>query len=125
MSFASTWEMKVFDYCKENGIDVDYQPAVSILYEYNGKQHTYHPDFRIGGKLYEVKGDHFFRINENTGKEEMYCPYKHSKLTQEQYNHLCGVFEAKHQCMLANAVTILRSKEIHNLKEVFKHVCTQ
>ena len=28
-----------------------------VQYEYDGKVHTYHPDFLINGKVYEVKGD--------------------------------------------------------------------
>ena len=34
------------------------------------------------------------------------------------------VYEAKHQCMKDNGVVILRSNELHNLKEVFNHVST-
>ena len=124
MSFASTWEMKVFDYCKENDLTMDYQPAVSIPYEYGGKKHTYHPDFFIEGKYYEVKGDQFFKVNES-GKEVMTCPFRNPSWSDEQYEHICGCFEAKHQCMLKNNVTILRRKDINNLQEVFKDACTQ
>lgn len=95
MSFASSWEMKVFDYCKETNINVDYQPAISISYEYNGKRHTYHPDFLIDGRYYEVKGDHFFKVDE-TGKEVMICPYRYSTWSDEQYKQVCEQFEAKH-----------------------------
>lgn len=36
----------------------------------------YYPDFNINGKFVEVKGDHFFKINEGNGKEEMFLPWK-------------------------------------------------
>ena len=87
------------------------------VYEYqvDGKTFTYHPDFLINGKLFEVKGDQFFRINESTGKEEMFCPYGRKKLGEERWNWLCKKFEAKHQCMIKNNVLILRDKDIHNL----------
>lgn len=93
---------------------------LNILQEYHlsmnmiGKIWTYHPDFLINGKIYEVKGDQFFRINES-GDEEMFCPYRNPNLDDEQYNWICGKFEAKHQCMLKNNVIILRDTHISNL----------
>ena len=35
--------------------------------------------------------------------------------TDEFYNWKCGLYEAKHQCMLANNVIILREQDIKNL----------
>lgn len=74
MSFDSSWEFKVYDYAKEHGLDVEYQPSVSFNYECDGVRHTYHPDFLIDGKLYEVKGNHFF---DESGK--MVNPFGHDK----------------------------------------------
>ena len=124
IKFDSKWEVIVYEYCKDNGIDVEYSPRIKYEYQYAGKTHSYHPDFRIDGKLYEIKGNHFFRINESTGQEEMYCPYRNPDWSDDKYNLMCGIYEAKHQCMIANGVAILRNKELHNLGEVFKHVCT-
>ena len=120
MTFDSKWEVKVYEFCKDNGFDVEYSPSISFEYEYNGQKNTYHPDFLINGKIYEVKGDHFFRINES-GNEEMFCPYGRKKLGEEKWKWLCGKFEAKHQCMIVNKVTILRNKHIKNLNEVFNN----
>ena len=72
--------------------------------------------FLVNGKIYEVKGDQFFRINESTGKEEMYLPWK-GNLSDEEYEYKCGLYEAKHQCMIKNDVIILREYELLNLKE--------
>ena len=41
----------------ENNIGFEYQPSISFEYEYDGKVHTYHPDFKVGDKIFEVKGD--------------------------------------------------------------------
>ena len=105
-TFDSTWEVKIYQYCKENNISCEYQPNIIFEYEYEGKKHYYHPDFLINGKIYEVKGDQFFDEN---GK--MINPYdKESDL-----------FEAKHQCMLQNNVIILRGEDIKNLNiNIFK-----
>ena len=105
-TFDSTWEVKIYQYCKENDISCEYQPNIIFEYEYEGKKHYYHPDFLINGKIYEVKGDQFFDEN---GK--MINPYdKESDL-----------FEAKHQCMLQNNVIILRGEDIKNLNiNIFK-----
>jgi hypothetical protein len=49
-----------------------------------------------------VKGDHFF---DKDGK--MRCPYRNKVWTDEEYADKCALYEAKHQCMLANNVQIL------------------
>ena len=124
IKFDSKWEVIVYEYCKDNGIDVEYSPKVKYEYQYAGETHIYHPDFLINGKIYEVKGDNFFRINETTGKEEMFCPYRDEDWSDEKYDWMCGIYEAKHQCMISHGVIILRGKSVHNLKEVFKHGST-
>lgn len=117
--FDSNWEVIVYDYCKYHHFDFKYQPNTLFEYSYNGKFHTYHPDFMVNGLLYEVKGDQFFRINESTGKEEMYCPWRRKEWSDEKYNDECGKLEAKHQCMVKNKITIIRHEELHNLDCVF------
>lgn len=67
VSFDSRWELKVYEFLFEHGIEFQYQPEITFQYEYMGKNWIYHPDFYVNGKVYEVKGDHFFRINEETG----------------------------------------------------------
>lgn len=119
LTFDSTWEVKVYEFCRDNNIHVEYSPEISYPYEYDGRIWTYHPDFLINGKVYEVKGDQFFRINESTGKEEMVCPYRETNWSDEYYKWKCKLYEAKHQCMLSNNVTILRKRELNNLRMVF------
>ena len=113
--FDSSWEFKVYDFLKENNINFEYQ-IEPIQYEYDGKTYYYVPDFLINGRIYEVKGDMFFRINESSGKEEMFCPWRKSEWSDEHYQWMCGKYEAKHQCMLNHGVIILREREIMNLK---------
>ena len=114
MTFGSSWEFKVYDFLKEHWIEFEYQPSISFEYEYDGKIHTYHPDFMVGDKIFEVKGDQFFRINESTGQEEMYLPWK-GDLTDEEYTYKCSLYEAKHRCMIKNNIIILRETAINNL----------
>ena len=63
----------------------EYQPNVMLEYEFDGKLHMFHPDFLVNGRLYEVKGDQFFRMNESTGQEEMFNPYRNPEWTDERY----------------------------------------
>lgn len=114
MTFGSSWEFLVYDFLTEHNIKFEYQ-IKPIDYEYDGKTHKYFPDFLVNGRIYEVKGDNFFRINEETGKEEMYCTWRNPEWTDDYYEWRCGLEEAKHQCMLANGVTILRHSQIKNL----------
>jgi len=117
MTFDRSWEFKVYDFLTEHNIQFEYHPKISIPYKCEDTQHYYHPDFLVNGRLYEVKGDNFFRINEETGKEEMYLTWK-GNLSDEEYEWKCKLYEAKHQCMIANNVIILRKKEINNLNMV-------
>ena len=117
MTFGSSWEFKVYDFLTENHIEFEYQPTISFEYEYDGRTWIYHPDFKVGDKIYEVKGDMFFRTNETSGKVEMFCPYGRKKLGEEKWRWLCGKFEAKHQCMIKNNVRILLYSDIKELNE--------
>ena len=119
ITFATSWEFKVYDFLREHNIPFGYQ-VKSIPYKYDNKTHYYHPDFLINGRLYEVKGDNFFRINKETGKEEMYLTWR-GNLSDEEYEWRCGLEEAKHQCMLANNVIILRKDDINHLNVTTFH----
>lgn len=102
--FDSSWEVKVYKYCKENNIPCEYQPNITLEYFYDNEIHQYHPDFLINGKLYEVKGEQFFE------GDKMICPYNRNE-------YLDNLSEAKHQCMIKNDVIILRKDDIKKLKE--------
>ena len=112
--FDSSWEVLVYDFLKTNNIQFEYSPSISISYEYDGREFTYHPDFLVDGTIYEVKGDQFFRIDES-GREVMYNPYRKPEWSDGRYAWECGKFEAKHQCMLRNNVIILRESDVRNL----------
>lgn len=103
ITFDSKWEIKVYDFLTTNRIDFEYQPNVVFMYEFNDRTWTYHPDFRVGNNVYEIKGDHFFRINES-GHEVMINPYKGKGWSDEKYKQSCDKAECKHQCMLRNNV---------------------
>lgn len=115
MVFDSKLEINLYVYCIQNNINVEYHPNIEISYKYDDQYYIYEPDFKINDKLIEVKGDMFFRINESTGMEEMYCPWGRKKLGEEKWKWLCGKFEAKYQCMLSNNVMILRQ---HDIKDI-------
>ena len=119
MYFDSKWEVNVYAYCREHALSVQYHPNIKFKYSYGEKIHYYFPDFIIEGKLYEVKGDHFFRINESTGQEEMFCPYRDKDWSDEKYEWMCGLYEAKHQCMIRNGIEIIRKIDIDNLNGYF------
>lgn len=116
--FDSSWEVKVYDFLKSTNIPFEYSPSISLPYEYCGKQHTYHPDFLVNGRIYEVKGDHFFKVDES-GKEVMINPYRDPEWNDERYAYECGRYEAKHQCMIANGVVIIREEQVNNLEDIF------
>lgn len=87
--FDSSWELAVWIWAKDNGKEIERCPVV-LKYEFENNSHSYFPDFRLDGKLIEIKGNQFFDEN---GK--MINPYNHSQ---------DDLFEAKHQCGLQNEV---------------------
>lgn len=67
-------------------------------YFFKNKKHFYFPDFEIDNQFFEIKGNHFLNEETNT-----WCnPFDHSQN---------GLYEAKHQCALANNVQIIYSKD--------------
>lgn len=116
LQFDSKPEIKIFLFCKvKNNMDIEYQPNITFNYIVDDNVFIYMPDFKINGKLYEFKGEQFFRINESTGKEEMYMPWRSKNISDEEYIFNCRREESKHQCMLKNNVIILRDKDIKNI----------
>lgn len=104
LKFDSKWELAYYRYCKANNFQIERQPLI-LEFTYNNKVKKYKPDFRINGQLVEIKGDHFF---ENHNKKlKMICPYDRSK---------DDLYEAKHQCMLANNVKILTYADLKEMK---------
>lgn len=102
VKFDSFWELVFYLFHKSNGSKIE-RSLKKFEYVYNGKTHYYFPDFEVDGKLYEIKGDHFFDEN---GK--MINPYDRSQ---------DGFFEAKYQCGLRNGVVFIRQKEIDEMSQ--------
>lgn len=94
--FDSFPELAFYIYCIDYNLNIKHIP-VKIKYYFNNEIHYYFPDFELDGQLVEIKGDHFFNKDGT-----MQCPFDH---TQD------ALFEAKHQCMLANNIKIYRSKD--------------
>ena len=59
LTFDSSWELLVYNYCKRNNLAVERN--IPIEYNYNNKKHTTFIDFRIDGYLFEVKGEHLLK----------------------------------------------------------------
>lgn len=104
--FDSSWEVYFFYYCLKTGKHI-IRNVKELKFELHGKTYEYFPDFEVDGKLYEIKGDHFFK-NDGT----LCNPYNH-KLDER--------FEAKHQCGLRNGVIFLRGKDIIPMKKLFNN----
>lgn len=97
LNFDSAPELAFYIWLKDNNIEFEYQPNEVFEYQFENKICIYQPDFKIGDLFFELKDDHFFKLDGT-----MCNPYNHSQ---------DGKYEAKHQCMLSNNVIILRSKD--------------
>ena len=110
--FDSNWEVIIYKYCKENNIPFTYHPKVTFKYKVENKSHTYHPDFIINEKYYEIKGNHFFENRDPSKK--MICPY-------DRNNEYDKIAEAKHQCMIKNNIIILTENDIKNIENIIQN----
>ena len=109
INFDSSWELAFWIYHIEKGDSIKRTPIV-FKYFYDDVEHTYEPDFELNGSLIEIKGVQFFENKDSSKK--MINPFDESKN---------GLFEAKHQCMLANNVNIITdlSKEIDYVEKKY------
>lgn len=99
IEFDSKWEIAYYIWLTDNNIDFEYQPK-SINYDYKGKQKTYHPDFKIGEQLIEIKSPYLLKnMLENVDDSEHY----------------------KYKCMLENNVKIITdcTKYINYVNETY------
>ncbi|MBR2306039.1 MAG: hypothetical protein IKA48_02405 [Fibrobacter sp.] len=96
IKFDSSYDLAYYIWLSDNHIEFEYNPNVQFEYMFDGEIHYYNPDFKVGDKLIELKGRQFFRDKNVNGP--MVNPYNHS---------LDALYEAKHQCMIANKVEII------------------
>jgi len=108
ISFDSSPELVFYIWLEDNNVKFSYHCDKFFEYEYGGMIHRYYPDFYLEetDTYVEIKGDHFFAED---GK--MFCPFRKKNATPEKIAEINGKYEAKHQCMLANGVQILRNAD--------------
>ena len=109
LMFDSSIEIAYYIYMKDHKTEI-LRANTSFQYEFDGKIWHYIPDFYLPqlDQYVEIKGDHFFKEDGT-----MQNPYDHS---------LDPLYEAKHQCMLANNVKIIKVSE---MKDVLEYICSK
>lgn len=102
LTFDSSWELAVYLYAKDYNWKIERDPC---CFEYlkDGKIYKYFPDFKINGKLIEIKGNQFF--NEE-GK--LYDPFSRELL------------EEKQKCMEQNNVEVWDKEKLKPILEYIK-----
>lgn len=82
--FDSSYELILYIYLKKINANFKFHP-IEYFSEYyiNGQKHVYEPDFLIDGKLFEIKGSHFFDENGN-----LIDIYGDKHLLKEKQNHM-------------------------------------
>ena len=103
IQFDSSWELYFYIYPADLGHKVIKEP-LELFYTYEGKEHSYYPDFEVDGQLYEIKGDMFFKDG------QMINPFDKSQN---------GLFNAKYQCGLENNVIFIKESD---MTPIIEHV---
>lgn len=93
--FDSKWEIAYFIWLKHFNFNFEYQPNIALEYfTKDNHKHYYYPDFKVEGRLVEIKGGQFIK------EGRLYNPYK--KTFEDE----------KYECMIKNNVEIISTKEI-------------
>lgn len=87
-----------------NNIEIKREP-IELKFTLNNKVYSYYPDFQVGDKLYEIKGNQFL-----TEEGKWQCPFDHT---------LDELFEAKRQCAIKNNVLVLYAKDYQKYLDWF------
>lgn len=109
--FDSSWELAFYIYHKDKGHSI-IRTSKTFAYAYNKKIHCYTPDFKIGNRYYEIKGEQFLVRYKNGNIKGMKCPFDKS---------LNNLYNAKYKCMIKHNVIIIDYNRIQKyLKYVVK-----
>lgn len=103
--FDSFPELCFYLYYITNNIEIKREP-VELKFTLNNKVYSYYPDFQVGDKLYEIKGNQFL-----TEEGKWQNPFDHT---------LDELFEAKRQCAINNNVIILYDKDYQKYLDWFE-----
>ena len=106
IKFDSAPELAFYIWMLDHNVEFEYQPSTPFEYFIDGTKYFYCPDFKVGDQFYEIKGDQFFKEDGT-----MFLPYRKKSWSDADYERMCAKYQAKHQCMLANNVIILTSKD--------------
>ena len=114
VSLDSSWELAVWIYAKDHNIPIEREPVV-FEFTFDGKRHTVTPDFRLNGKLIEIKGSHLFKKDEK-GIPVSTNPYTRSKndgpkFTERDIAIRRSYTSAKFLCEAMNGVEFWGEKE--------------
>lgn len=109
IQFDSSWELYFYIYHFDLGHNVIKEP-LELFYTYEGKEHSYYPDFEVDGQLYEIKGDMFFKDG------RMINPFDKSQN---------GLFNAKYQCGLKNNVIFIKESDMTPIIEYVNNKYTK
>ena len=100
--FESSWELAFYLYHKDKGHKIIKEPCY-FSYVYNKQVHHYFPDFKVGNRYYEIKGNQFLKFYKNGKIKTLICVYDET---------LNGLYNAKYKCMKQHKVKIITSVEI-------------
>lgn len=104
LMFDSLPELALYLYASDHHEKIIRLPT-TFKFIFNNEEHTYYPDFLYKEKIIEIKGDHFFKEDGT-----MCNPFDH---TQDE------LYEAKHQCMIANNVEIWTCEKYNKYLDYF------
>lgn len=98
----SSWEVAFYIYHRDKNHTILHEPK-SFEYYIDGHKHLYFPDFKVGNKYYEIKGEQFIVRYKNGNVKGMKCPFDDS---------LNYIYNEKYKCLRKHKVSLITCNEI-------------
>lgn len=118
--FDSSWELSIAIFYIEHNLPIEIYPEpIAYSFEFEGEveHRLYFPDFKIDGKLIEVKGEHLMDEEGNLTSDSV-C----KSFSEKEKEHLRIRDAAKTQCMKDNDVIIWQRKDCEKYMEYVRGV---
>lgn len=99
LTFDSSWELIFYVYYNDKGRKIEREPTYFEYYDKDGNKHSYFPDFKIGRKYFEIKGNQFLIKYKNGNIKTLINPY--NKVIENE----------KWKCIKSNGINLITEKK--------------
>lgn len=102
---GSTYELVYYIYCRDHGINIE-RNEKTFAYEWEGKTHTYLPDFRTDEGLIEIKGYHTKQVDAKLSGVDEPIKILYAKDLEPMMQYIDKIYNVYHRGKTNNYYTL-------------------